>query len=368
MKVQKKSLNILLAAVFLVMFGLIFTANRVVPFIRDDTWYMLNLVTEEPLKSLSDILQSQIWHYMNWGGRSITHGLLQAVLMTGEFWADILNTAVAFLLAWMIAVAAGCKKWPWCFVSITLLIFTNYNTQGTMMWQSGCVNYLYSTVWILFFLHLYLRTLEEAKPKPFGICFWIVPLGLITGWSNENMGPTAFVISLLVTAYVVRKEHRKPEAWMVEGCLASLTGSVLVICAPGNFVRAAEIPPYDSVWERLHHTLFEFYSATFGYLFFSLFLLLAATYLYVGICHFKLRKWHWFMYLSAALAHGALLLSPTYPSRASFGIVCLCVTLTISLVSEVLKVCRHKAPLYIAFAFCCFRAFGTLTRIILEFT
>lgn len=59
----------------------------------DDEWYGTNLVTNQPLRGLSDIIESQIWHFRNWGGRCMTHGILQLTLMSGEFMADMLNMA-----------------------------------------------------------------------------------------------------------------------------------------------------------------------------------------------------------------------------------------------------------------------------------
>lgn len=358
-----KCKNIIPAIAFMAMLGLLYAAHEAVVFMGDDGWYMTNLVTGEPLKGFSDIVQSQLWHYNEWGGRTVTHAVLQAVLMSGEFWANILNMVMTILLAYVIVMIAGCKKWIWCFVSLTLLIFVNCNTRASMMWEAGCVNYVYSSVWILVFLFLYLEELEGKSHKPFGVCFWIVPLGLIAGWSNENMGPTAFLMSVLVTVYIAKKERRKPQAWMVEGSIASLAGSVLVICAPGNFVRSALVT-YDSVWQKWHSVLYNFYTATFEFLFFSFFLLLVSAFLYAGVCRFELKKWHYAMYLAIILAHGAFLLSPTYPSRASFGILCLCTTVTVSMISEVMKVSRYKTPLFIAFAFCYSRAVFILLDVI----
>ena len=70
-----------------------------------------------------------------------------------------------------------------------------------------------------------------------GITVWILPLGLIAGWSNENMGPTVWILSLVVML-LRRREQKKIPVWMYLGNISCLAGSILMIVAPGNFVRS----------------------------------------------------------------------------------------------------------------------------------
>lgn len=90
--------GILLGVSVLVMY----ITHRHVPFMMDDLWYSTVLSDETvPIASLGDIVRSQIWHWQNWGGRSITHGILQLTLLAGEHLADLLNVGVTLLLAWV---------------------------------------------------------------------------------------------------------------------------------------------------------------------------------------------------------------------------------------------------------------------------
>ena len=67
-----------------VFITVVYMTNRVVPFMMDDLWYSTLLFEETPVSSLADVIRSQVWHYNNWGGRSMTHGILQLILMAGE--------------------------------------------------------------------------------------------------------------------------------------------------------------------------------------------------------------------------------------------------------------------------------------------
>ena len=83
-KTSDKAIGILSGVLVLVTLGIVWLVNDGVPFMMDDIWYSEKLISNEasgiPITSFKDIIESQIWHYYNWGGRSITHGLLQILL------------------------------------------------------------------------------------------------------------------------------------------------------------------------------------------------------------------------------------------------------------------------------------------------
>ncbi len=294
-----------------------FLLHRMTPFMRDDLWYSTNLVTEQPTSSLADILQSQVWHYFNWGGRVINHGVLQAVLATGEVWADILNVAVTALLGLVICLFADRRDPLFFLLAESLIVALNPSIFFSMYWESGSANYLYSSVWIFCYLFLVSRELSD-KPKLRGIEFWILPLALITGWSNENMGPASFVLTVCTMIYLKHK-HKKIPLWIWEGAAMTLLGSGLVILAPGNFVRnqfAEHLPLKETLMVR-YSTMMEITFRSFLYPAFLLALAVMAV--EIGAFRQKLSGTQVFLFAFAVVAHLGLALSPTYPQRASFG-------------------------------------------------
>lgn len=302
------------------------------PFMMDDLWYITNLATGEPLENLGDIIQGQIWHYLNWGGRSITHGVLQLVLMTGDTLANLLNLGMTLLLSWMICLVSNQKNLLTFFTANVLLIALNANIQYSMFWQAGAVNYVYSTVWILLFLRVYLGAVEQPDTRhslPL-INAWILPLGLITGWSNENMGPACFVGTLIVIFYLIKIKKAKAPLWMFLGSLSSLIGSILVILAPGNFVRSATIPD-TSLGETLYNRLFSMLQAGMDFLFPSLLLLFALMVIYFALLQQKPSASGVILFFVALLSYSAMVLSPHYPDRATFGTMVICIVLILKM-------------------------------------
>lgn len=375
----RKLMWILSGVLTAVLILIVFLTNRIVPFMMDDLWYSTMLFDESrPITSLSDIVESQIWHYQNWGGRSMTHGILQLTLLAGEFGADLLNVVFTLLLAGMICIVSGYRSLPAFFAAAGMVLGLNANWKMSMFWQAGAANYLYITVFILGFLYCYLRELPEGREgfsgkKGFGgacggtvsepeggymgtgsieagesteagnqktlagISFWILPLGILAGWSNENMGPAIWLVSLAVI-WLVRRQGGRIRAWMVIGNLACLAGSILCIAAPGNAVRSGQIEEesYGFLW-KLFLRCYGESRAALEYLFPSLLvlaaLLLVSRWVLEQVCSTRESL----LLAGAVLSWGAFVLSPHYPDRATFGTMVLCICVCLSLAKKILR-------------------------------
>ncbi len=322
----------------------LYMTHKVVPFMMDDLWYSTMLFSEEPIQNLADIIESQKWHYFNWGGRSLTHGLLQITLLLGESITDVLNVFVTFLLGTIICLVAGVSRnrqglFLW-WGSVAMLLGLNANWKMSMFWQAGAANYLYITVFILFFIWCYLRELSAIETSPAkhlpGITFWIIPLGILAGWSNENMGPTAFLLSILVM-FLCQKAKHKISLWMILGSITSLVGSILVIIAPGNFVRSSSVPEaeYGLLWRCFLHCYAEC-KAALEFLFPVLLLLLLVLIIAKVVLKLTIGLPNLLLLTGALLSWGAMVLSPHYPDRATFGTMVLLICVILSLTRKIL--------------------------------
>ena len=398
----RKTMWILTGGMMALLLLVMFVTHRSIPFMMDDIWYSTMLSDDTPIASISDIVKSQIWHYNNWGGRSMTHGILQLTLLAGELAADVLNIVFTLLLGWTICLVSEYRRFPAFFAGISMVLGLNANWRMSMFWQAGAANYLYITVFILLFVWCYLRELPDEgsfwpgpvkrgkskKPSPVGcdreagvnngenpgnpaaqrsasskieamsqkqlsgITLWSVPLGILAGWSNENMGPAVWVLSLVVI-FLGLREGRGLKPWMALGSLACLTGSILCIAAPGNFVRSAQIEAeqYGTLWKLFLRSYAEGKGAM-EYLF-PVLLVLGAL-LFVSKCVLKLDTGRRtiLVLFCALLSWGAFFLSPHYPDRASFGTLVLCVCAILSLTRRILRERQNLTwPLWYGAAF-----------------
>lgn len=343
---QKKIIHwaslVLLAATTLI----VWRVNYEIGFMMDDEWYSTVLYADTPIQNLSDIIHAQIWHYFNWGGRSMAHGLLQLILLTGEHWADLLNTGMTLLLGWLICEVAGRRTLPYWFAATGMLLGLNANWKMSMFWEAGAANYLYMTGFLLLFLFCYLcYERHEGKNLP-GIVIWILPLGLIAGWSNENMGPAVWILSLLVIL-LRHREHKKVPVWMYLGNISCLAGSILMIVAPGNSVRSGETgeEAYGLLW-KLYLRCYGEAKGVMEYLFPTVLLTMFALMACKGILKEKLGRDTALLLVGALLSWGAMILSPHYPDRAAFGTMALLICAILSMTGKIVDREKNSAWMF----------------------
>jgi hypothetical protein len=333
------------AAVLLVVgFVVFYHAQVAVPFMMDDIWYSTRLYDEQPIRTLTDIVRAQEWHYHNWGGRSITHTILQLTLLLGEQGADLLNTIVFGLLCFLVMKLAKVKGLYFYLGAMCLLIGCNANWEMSMFWQAGAANYLYITVVLLLYMEVFLWEGSERSCQmlcgkrfyPF-FCVGMIPLGLLAGWSNENMGPALWLISLAVIILRMR-ETKKIPLYMILGNLTCLVGSIFLITAPGNFVRISEaVDTQKGVLWQAYLRGYAQSTAAFSYLFPILLILLTLIAFAKGGLGLSLGRRNVLLLWSALLSWGAMVLSPHYPDRASFGTMVLLSCVILSLADQIVR-------------------------------
>ena len=355
---QKQGLtkNLIAFLLIAVTLALVFLTNRAVVFMMDDLWYSTVLSDETPITGLSDIFHAQVWHYFNWGGRSMTHTILQLTLLAGETAADILNTVVTLILSWVVfAISldfAEIEKkdvplWE-KLVFLSLIVGAlhgfNANWELSMYWQSGSANYLYVTVFIMLFVFMYMRELSDTEPKPLkGAAVFMIPLSVLAGWSNENMGPTAWLISVF-TIVRLKKKKRTVHPWMIEGSVLCLLGSIACIAAPGNFVRSDTAETTKGLLWTLYLRMYQELRAGFGYLFPALLAFLFLAVIWYGIMKNKPDVQTIVLFAAAVVSVGAMILSPHYPDRATFGSMTFLMIAAFTLVLKIIKSRRDSAP------------------------
>ena len=305
------------------------------PFMMDDIWYGTNLATGQPLCGLTDVLQGQYWHFMNWGGRCVTHAILQLTILSGELAADLMNLGMTVLLSLIVCKMADAWRPEWFLTGSVMIFACSANLRMSMFWQAGVVNYVYSTAWIMLFLWQYLALLQDNGRKEIKWrSLWMPILGLMTGWSNENMGPAVMLTAAGITLYLWKWKQERPKSWMIGGIVGAFLGSLLVILAPGNFSRASTIES-SGLGEVLYRQFQSMLTATASYLFPVLAITLIVWFVYRFFCLERLDASQLSLVIVAVLAHGAMAISPHYPDRATFGIMVVCVLLTLSMLVKI---------------------------------
>lgn len=224
--------------ILLILVGM-YILNHYTTLIVDDYGYSFSL--GHRTKGIMDILESQYNHYFVWGGRVVVHTIAQFFLMFDKKVFDIANTFayLAMVLVVYFHAVGRFKIYPLLLLLINLLFFLCMPAFGQVfLWVVGACNYLWGP--LLVFSYLIPYRIQYSKDTPVIdnkiLCVIFGLLGIISGWTNENMGLTlAFVI--LVFMYLYWLEHKKIYLWCICGFIGASIGAVALILAPGNMVR-----------------------------------------------------------------------------------------------------------------------------------
>ena len=216
--------------------------NFLTPLLADDYSYGLNL-NGKRISSIIDIFDYQVWHYFNWGGRTIAHTLAQTFLIFPKAIFNVLNSFIYTVLIYLIYLHGKLnrkdKEQPYILLLIHLLLWFIIPVFGqSFIWLIGSCNYLWTTVIILYFLWLYRK--NSLSEKWYNLLLMFI-LGLLAGWTNENT--SAGLITILVFSLIINKvETKKIELSKTRlfGIIGTLAGFIIMICAPGNYIRSAE--------------------------------------------------------------------------------------------------------------------------------
>ena len=227
------------------VFAFLFALNHFMPVHRDDYDYSMVWKTGVHLASFSDVCASGVQHYLLHGGRTVTVFCLQLFLWLGKTAFDITN-ALMFLALVVLATmharrALDFWKHPRLLAATALLLWLSLPHFGEVaVWKSGSTVYLWSAVPAFFFLlpyNLALRALSEGRRvRRMWAVLPMFLLGILAGWSIENLAVTVVVTAFGASLYVRRRYGTSP-AWMITGALGALTGLAGLVAAPGNYVR-----------------------------------------------------------------------------------------------------------------------------------
>ncbi len=322
--VNKKS-GLFWAIAVLVCFSVIFFLNILTPLISDDFAYKFVYGENRLVSSVGDILESQKNHYYMWGGRSIVHFIAQVLLLLPPTIADLLNSFayMGYILLVYYHIKGRGKNSLSLFVLVALAVWFFQPVLGdTVFWLTGSANYLWGTTLILLFL-LPFRMYQGQKGSTATQVLMsaiIFICGFIAGWTNENTAAAMLLISILYCAYYYSQKWDIP-VWLITGFVGSLAGFFIMIAAPGNYVRAG-----DSSFD-LFALAYRLFNSTRMLLFYCGPLVLVTLLMYIVFYRFPSKnrdnslKLSLIYFIAAIAAVYAMVLSPSFPRRALFGIV-----------------------------------------------
>ena len=244
-ELHAKRHNIAILLITLLIGVLFYALNYYTPLCDDDYSYSFSFSTGERIESIFQIFDSQIGHYQNTNGRSITHSLAQVFLLAGDNVFNFTNVIFFLVLLYLIYFHAFGSFINFSIAKlsvIAMLLFLSCPAFGqSFLWITGAANYLYGILIVLCVLLPYRRQVNEVVSNH-SLWFEIIAatvyllLGVIAGWTNENTSVAMIVMMIGYMVYFHIKSI-KIHAWNITGCLGGVIGCFLMLSSPGTASR-----------------------------------------------------------------------------------------------------------------------------------
>lgn len=336
---------------------LIYLLNSLYPLYCDDWEYSLiyGNPEREKLKTIKDLFISQKNHYMMWGGRTVAHTIAQILLVIkNNFIIDLINAIIYTDFILIVYMYTSLKRYDYkllLLVALSLYIVLP-DFCSTVLWITGSCNYLWTTLLCLVFMYPFVQYYLNGDIKVRSKFFFPLAFlsGIVVGWTNENMG-IAILFFIISLAIVLKIEKRQIPIWFWVGMVGVLIGSLFLILAPGNFVRAAVIKSRSAVVDqqveyvnRVKHIISLLRSNISIYLMAYLFLLLLLTFrekLSIVIKNKRVILSFIFL-MSGLISFFVMIASPVFPQRALFGAYTLLLISNLYLFAIVIDKLRDK--------------------------
>jgi hypothetical protein len=250
--------NLYLTIFYMVIFSSITAITIFQPQMADD--YSLKVL----LTKHNTLLDYCMWYYFFWLGNmqpiSLGWFAMQSEITRLVF--QVLNTVVFFGISFLIFFLSF-GKWPQVFnkssqdrIAITLITiiiwFAFPAISETVFWFTGSLAYLWTLFFGLLFLVPYrhfcqqlqkgIFSIRKSQNKIYVLNFLMFILGIWVGLSHILVIVTVSFLLLLFYAFAYSQSLVKfLPPWLQWGGVGLTFGSVILIVAPGNYVRLAHL-------------------------------------------------------------------------------------------------------------------------------
>lgn len=188
---------------------------------------------------------AQVQEYRSWSGKFAGH-FMARVLLHGPAWLHPLLTSVIFtglvFSGVLLSLGVGWREKirAWHPVVLAGLVWFALPAFGTVyFWRTGTADYGYSLAFATAFLVPYRFWAEKKDYRLSGGPAYALA-GFLAGCSNENVGMLSILVASGVAVCRFHTTRRLP-LWAAAGIAGAVAGWTLMMAAPGNAVRLAQI-------------------------------------------------------------------------------------------------------------------------------
>lgn len=270
---ENKSMWMFVIVVFIVFSVL----NWLTPMVRDEYVYQFFIIKgcgdiTHPIHTFWEVILAQIDHFFYHYGRIWAEIIYQSILcLAGKWLFNVLNPFFfCIYLFLIIKYALGRVSLSSMVVTVSLVFIFMAVFQDFFLWMAGAVNYLWTSVLVLWFL----LVLRRHKDKSISRSSWpLLLLGVMAGWTHEGI-TIPLSVGLLAAAFIFKSANRRSESlWMKVAFFAGAFVCMLFSLQQEQYLKNGSLADkFIFKWMIGMQTMQELYLI---YLFIILFLILA---------------------------------------------------------------------------------------------
>ena len=239
---------------FLVTIGYLLLLLQSFPISNDDLTYIFHQSTDLPINSFSELIDSNIWGYLNVNGRFLVHCFVQACL-NNYILFYIFSTFFFFLfllsITYLIRRTSNRINGDIVYALIGILLFIPL--LATLMYGTVAmtINYMWSAAIYLFFICVYVHIKNDNINYNYLRLFILFIFGLFCGSWQESF--CIGIAGALCIYHIINIKHLTKSLFII--LLGFGIGTATLVFAPGNFVRLAK---EGSEWIGWGHFFYDY--------------------------------------------------------------------------------------------------------------
>lgn len=342
---RKIRINYYAIGIFLAIFFIMIALNSYTPYVADD---FTNMYTKGDVRvsSIADVIYNQKGRYVGTNGRTVAHTIGALLLMLDKYLINFLNTIVFCLFIYFIyrfsrlndyfGIDITSKKYKKLIAKnkygrnlykafyillsfLAIWYFTPVFGQN-YLWVMGSANYLWTSVIILGII-LFIREMAILKKtlESVPLTLFIIIFSFIAGWTNESSVP-AMIVIVLYYLVKMKKENTRGIIYIVFMLVNMLVGFIVMITAPGNFVRMKYFREPGSLIEKLAFRYSNMSGRFIKYLL-VLFMINLVFLIIARLFYIKKNMEPEVYCFAGFISYFSMILSPTFPPREAISSV-----------------------------------------------
>lgn len=201
--------------------------------------------------SLKEMFVAQIHEHLTWSGKFIGH-FMARILLHGPSWIHPILSPLIFIgcifsgVILTLGINWRDKIRSWQLILLAGLTWFALPAFGTVFfWRTATPDYGYSLFFATAFLIPY-RFWIDKKDYRFAGCLLYFFVGILAGWSNENVGMLSILVASGAIIYRFRTLKRIP-VWAIAGITGALSGWLLMMTAPANAIRLTRLGGIEKI-------------------------------------------------------------------------------------------------------------------------